>query len=291
MLNLLHARSFLAVLDGRGFRAAGRMLNLSPSTVVEHVAHLEGELAAPLLVRRRGGVALTLQGSAFLPLARALVDTAERARAVVARSPLRIAASSNIGTYLLQPALASFKETDAGAPELWIGSNPEVADRLSAGRADVGLMEWWDGRPGFFARSLRRERLVVIVGRGHPWALRENVVIADLVGNRLLGGEPGTGVGTLLRKALGAAADRIEAVNGFGSTEAVKRAVRAGLGISVVLACSVEDEVAAGDLFALQLVDADLVKDIQLIVPERLPATSAAARFADHVVRQWPNSR
>lgn len=291
MLNIAHARSFLAVLDGRGFRAAGRMLKLSPSTVVEHVARLECELAAPLLVRRRRDVALTLQGSAFLPLARALVDTAARACAVVAGAPLRIAASSNIGTYLLQPTLASFEAAGPGAIEPWIGSNPDVAERLSDGRADVGLMEWWDGRPGFLARSLRRERLVVIVGRGHPWALRAGVAVADLVGSRLLGGEPGTGSGTLLRKALGAAADRIETVNGFGSTEAVKRAVRAGLGISIVLACAVEDEVATGDLVALPLADADLAKDIHLIVPERLPAASAAARFADHMIKRWPHNR
>ena len=62
MLNLVHARTFLAVLSERGFRAAARDLNLSPSTVVEHIRQLEADLAAPLLVRRRGVVELTSQG-------------------------------------------------------------------------------------------------------------------------------------------------------------------------------------------------------------------------------------
>lgn len=284
MLNLTHVRSFLAVLDGQGFRAAARELKLSPSTLVDHINQLEAELAAALLVRKRGGFAPTAQGLAFLPLARALVATAERAFDVVSGCPLRIAAASNVGIYLLQSILASFKQTEEFPTELWIGRNPDVAERIAAGRADVGLMEWWDDRRGFLARTWRREPLVVIVGPSHPWASRANAHTADLLGERMLGGEPGTGTGTLLRQVIGTNAERIETVNGFGSTEAVKRAVRAGLGVSLVLASSVTDEVAAGHLVALPLADADLVKEIKLIVPAPLPATSAAARFAAHAL-------
>lgn len=284
MLNISHARSFLVVLEQRGFRAAARRLRLSPSTIVEHVNQLEAELAAPLLVRRRGSVAATPHGAAFMPLARALVTTAERAREIVTGAPLRIAAASNVGIYLLQSTLASFNKADPCPTELWIGSNPDVAARIVDGRADVGLMEWWDDRPGFVAHIWRREQLVVIVSPNHPWADRIAVSVADLVDARMLGGEPGTGTGTLLRQALGAAANRIKTVDGFGSTEAVKRAVRADLGISLVLASAVSDEVAARDLVPLPLAGVDLAKDIRLIVPTALPSRSAAARFTAHAL-------
>ena len=92
MLNLVHARTFLAVLSERGFRAAARDLKLSPSTVIEHIKQLEEDLAAPLLVRRRGIVEPTSQGAAFAPLARAMLDTAEHSRNAIARAPLRVAA-------------------------------------------------------------------------------------------------------------------------------------------------------------------------------------------------------
>src|ERR1700681_3779938 len=112
MLNLVHAKTFLAVLSERGFRAAARDLKLSPSTVVEHIKQLEEDLAARLLVRRRGIIEPTYHGAAFAPLARAMIDTAERSRIVIAQAPLRIAASSNVGTYLLQSMLASFQAVD-----------------------------------------------------------------------------------------------------------------------------------------------------------------------------------
>lgn len=291
MLNLSHVRSYLAVVDGRGFRSAARGLRLSPSTIVDHVKQLEADFAAPLVVRKRGGTVPTPQGEAFLPLARALLATAERAREVVAGFPLRIAAASNVGTYLLQSTLASFRDTSSYPTELWIGGNPTVSERLDARRADVGLMEWWDERPGFTAHIWRREPLVVIVSPQHPWANQQQIDADDLIGVRMLGGEPGTGTGTLLRQALGTVADRIDTVDGFGSTEAVKRAVRAGLGISLVLAAAVADEVQAGDLVALPFAGAELVKDIRLIVPDPLPTGSAAALFAEHALGDLVQAR
>jgi DNA-binding transcriptional LysR family regulator len=286
MLNLLHARTFLAVLGERGFRAAARDLNLSPSTVVEHIRQLEEDLAAPLLVRRHGFVEATSQGAAFAPLARAMLDTAERSRAIIARPALHVAASSNIGTYLLQSTLAAFQAGDPLAVDLWIGTNHDVAERLTNGGADVALMEWWSDRPGFCQHDWRSEPLVVIVAPDHPWATRGTIEVSELAGQPLLGGEPGTGTNTVLRKQLGPLADRLTAVQGLGSTEAVKRAVRAGRGISLVMEAAVSDEVRAGQLVALPLNGIELAKDLKIISPSGLPEAAPATRFMSHVLKE-----
>ena len=89
-----------------------------------------------------------------------MLDTAARSRTCVAQTALRIAASSNIGTYLLQSILAAFQATDPLTVDLWIGSNPNVGERLTNGGADIALMEWWTDRPGFCRHSWRREPLV-----------------------------------------------------------------------------------------------------------------------------------
>jgi DNA-binding transcriptional LysR family regulator len=284
MLNLMHAKTFLAVLSERGFRAAARDLRLSPSTVVEHIKQLEIDLAAPLLVRRRGVIEPTSHGAAFAPLARAMLDTAERSRTIIAQAAVRIAASSNIGTYLLQSMLAAFQSVDPLSVDLWIGANPDVAERLENGSADVALMEWWNDRPGFCQRSWRKEPLVIIVAPDHPWATRESVEVGELAGQILLGGEPGTGTNTVLRRQLGTLAHNIAAVRGLGNTEAVKRAVRAGRGISLVLAAAVTDEVRAGQLVALPLKGIELAKELKIISPVGLPEAAPASRFVAHVL-------
>ena len=284
MLNLHHAKTFLTVLDERGFRAAARKLALSPSTILEHVQQLEAELSAPLLTRLRGGVLPTRHGELFLPLARALVETAERATALLANATLRLAASSNTGVYLLQPLLKSFQLKHGVAVEQWIGSNPNTMERLTRGLADVAIMEWWDGRTGFSARTWRKEPLVVIVAPGHPLASKERLDVRDLTGWQILGGEKGTGTGTLLEKVLGPEAAGLKAVEGLGSTEAVKYAVRAGSGISLVMEAAVRDEVAAGTLVALRLANAKVEKALKVILPAAQPDTAPAALFVAHLL-------
>ncbi|MEX2632335.1 MAG: LysR substrate-binding domain-containing protein [Tistlia sp.] len=294
MINLLQVRAFLTVLEAGGLRPAARRLALSPSTLLEQLRGLERELGSVLL-RRGGAPRPTAAGERFLPLAHALLDTAERAQRLLRSLPLRLAAASNIGVYLLQPALADWQDGAGGQAgeggaepgretELWIGSNPEAAARLESGQADLALLEWWDGRPGFRACSWRREPLCLIAAPHHRLARRESVPLEELAGEVLFGGERGTGTGTLLRRQLGEGAGALGAIDGLGSTEAVKRAVRSGRGLSLVLRGAVEEEVAAGSLVALSLDGLDLAKDLQIVLPERLPPTAPAARFRDFLL-------
>jgi len=286
MLSLIHARTFLAVIEEGGFRPAARKLSLSPSTALEHIRQLEADLAAPLLVRHGGRAELTAHGVVFEPLARALVSTAERAHELISKAPLRVAASSNVGIYSLQPAIARFGNLHGLAIEPWIGANPVVADRLSRGLADVAVMEWWDGRPGFDTKVWRREPLKIIVAGSHPWADRKAIRAAELVDTRILGGEPGSGTGGVLRRALGSLADRLVTINGYGSTEAVKRAVRSGSGISIVLESTIADEIAEGSLAALDIEGIKLEKVIQVILPNGRPESSSSVRFAAFLQRE-----
>jgi DNA-binding transcriptional LysR family regulator len=170
--------------------------------------------------------------------------------------------------------------------ELWVGSNPEVAGRLERGDSDIAAMEWWDARSGFSAATWVREPLVVIVPPEHPWATLEAIEIEQLFGETLLGGEPGSGTGHVLRNQLGPIADRLRTRSGYGSTEAVKRAVRAGQGISIVMRSAVAEEVASGRLAALLIRGAPLMKAIKLVVPDRLPPTSPAAALIANLTQR-----
>jgi DNA-binding transcriptional LysR family regulator len=279
MLNLLHAKTFLKVLDERGLRAASRSLNLAPSTVLDHIAQLEKELAARLIVRTNGSIIATAEGEVFRPLAMALVTTAEKARHLISTGPLRLAASSNIGVYLLQPYLSSFRSADTAETELWIGSNPDVRERLKRGQADLAIVEQWFDMEGFEAHFWLPAPLTLIVSPQHPWAGRVSISPQELVQQRILGGEEATGTGKLLRDQLGIVADRLTVVDGFGSTEAVKRAVRANLGISIVMTASVCDEVKSGSLISLQFEGVRIVKQTKIVMPRGMPPSAPSRRF------------
>lgn len=284
MLNLSQVQAFLAVIENGGFQGAAHALGLAQPTVSHQLRKLEEALGAQLVVRARNGSQPTRDGTAFLPYARGLVRTAARALSAVGGRSLAIGASGNIGTYLLPSPLHRFATETGAAFDLVLGTNPETAGRLESGEVDMAVMEWWDGRPGFQAMPWRREPMVVIVSPRHPWAQRRQIAKALLLDQPLIGGEPGTGTGQLLQKAFGRNAPRLRVTMQLGSTAAVKEAVKAGLGISLVLAGAAADDVKAGTLAALRLHDADLTKELVVVLPEDTPPSAPAARFAAALV-------
>lgn len=269
-------------MRARNFRAAARALGLSQGAVSQHVRKLEQSLGAYLLVRHARGCAPTAEGAEFIPYAESLLRLNARAVAAVTGRRIAVGASSNIGIYLLQPYVKSYlDETGGRYPiEVCIHPNPVVAEKLDAGELDVAAMEWWDGRPGYVARAWRREELVVIVPRGHPWAELPHVSRALLKGAPILGGEPGTGTGRLLARYFGDARD-IRVTARLGSTEAVKQAVKAGLGVSLVLAGTVAEECRAGALAAIPLEGERPHKELYVVCRESIPRASLSRRFAE----------
>lgn len=274
MLNLVHVRAFLAVVEGGSFHGAADRLGVSQSTVSHGLKRLEDTLGSDLVIRHRDGCIPSRQGEIFLPFARSLLALSERAIARLRSDRLRVGASSNVGIYLLQPHLRRLADEAGIQPDLVIAPNPAIAGQLENREIDIAFLEWWDGRPGFEARRWSTDRLLVIVSPDHPWADRGEIDLEMFLGEPLLAGEKGTGTGTLLTEALGTAADRLQVSRDLGSTEAVKRAVAAGMGVSIVMESAVRDEIASGRLRSVSVLGLRLEKTLWCVVPRDLIAVS-----------------
>lgn len=281
-MNLNQVTAYLAVLDTGGFRAAAARLGVTQGAVSQHIRRLEAELGTSLIERTSTRCAATPASAAFERYARALVEVSDRASRLFTDPELVVGAASNIGIYLLQPMIKSIGHAHAGRYRIRqrMGTNREVLDDLRTGVVDVALTEWWDRRPGFEATPWRDEPLVVIVGPDHPWAGRSRVSVGELAGETMFGGEPASGTGTLLHRTLGADAARLPPAVNLGSTAAVKAAVQAGLGVSLVLAAAADAEVAAGRLRTLALDGPPLRKTLWLSHRRALVPADPAAAFS-----------
>jgi DNA-binding transcriptional LysR family regulator len=280
MFDLRQIETFLEVIATGSFHAAGRKLGLAQPTVSQHIRKLEEYMHVALVERSPIGCRPTEAARIFLPYAESLIQLNGRALSAVTRTKIVVGASGNIGTYILPEIIRRFEDSQAGVPiELVIAPNPSIAAQLERAEIDVALLEWWDDRPGLDATLWRKEPLVAIVGRDHPWADRKTISADDLRQAPILGGEPGSGTARLLRDALNVT---VPAARQLASTETVKRAVRAGLGVSIVLAASVADEIAAGHLVALEIeASQPLTKSFWAAHRLHLPATAADRRFVE----------
>jgi DNA-binding transcriptional LysR family regulator len=286
MLQIDHLRTWLAVVDTRSFRGASRRLGLAQPTVSQHVRKLEATLGAALI--ERIGCVLTGAGQRLRPCAEALLRLEQRARQLVREPRLAMGASSNTGTYLLLPHVHRFEQLHAPTRiDLRIGPNPQVRQQLLDGEIDLALLEWWQDHAGLVAVPWCQQRLVLIVAPTHPWAGRRSIALAAVAGETLVGGEPGTGTGRLLTEALGASFTP-RAMRRLDSTEAVKRAVAASLGVSLVLESAVEEEVRAGKLAVVPLRGRPLYKTIHLAHQADLPEHAPARRIVELMLARAP---
>lgn len=280
MIDLEKLQTFLTVAKHGGFRGAARHRGLSQSAVTQHIKQLERSLNAVLIDRSNAVSKLTTAGQALLPYAQMLIDISTKASDLFRRSSLTIGASSNVGIYLLQPYLKDFQQHCGVKLDIVIADNASIADKLQRLEIDVAVMEWWDNRPGFTSNIWRSEELVLIVPMSHPWAGRSCVQIEELEGIELIGGEKGTGTGRIIERVFGDRAWRINVAMQLGSTEAVKHAVKAGLGVSLVLAGAVADEVLNRQLSVVRIDGDTLQKDIYVVHRDCPSADSAESKFA-----------
>ena len=285
-VNTAQVAAYLAVIDTGGFRSGAARLGVTQGAVSQQVRRLEAELGASLIQRGPAGCRPAPGTEAFVRYARTLADVTDRAARLFRDPEVVVGAASNIGTYLLQPVIKTISEMHSGRYRIrqYLGTNSDVLDRLALGAVDIAITEWWDHRPGFWGERWREEDLVVIVGPGHRWWDRGSVTVSDLAGETILGGEPASGTGTLLRTVLGDAAARLPAAVNLGSTAAVKEAVHAGLGVSLVLAASVQPDVASGRLRILGLDGPALRKSLWIIHPAALVPGDPVAMFTQAFV-------
>ncbi|SDS23664.1 DNA-binding transcriptional regulator, LysR family [Halopseudomonas litoralis] len=285
MLNLVWIKTLVALLQHRSFQVTADRLGIAQPTVTQHIQKLEEQLQVGLVVRGRTGCQPTPEALLLLPYAESMLKLNERAMAAISGRDLRVGASSNIGIYILQPYVRSFVTAEHSPDlELAIGSNPIIAQKLQNAEVDVAVMEWWQPQTGFQARSWRKEPLVLIVPPTHPYAALSQVGPEHLAGMELIGGESGTGTGRLLDRyfAHGSAIPGVSMQ--LGSTEAVKQAVKAGLGISLVLASTVTEEVQTGSLCAVPFSGAGLDKELMVVWRENPAKSDQLPDFVSHLL-------
>jgi LysR family transcriptional regulator, transcriptional activator for bauABCD operon len=180
-IDLRLLRVFRAVVEADGFTNAQALLNVSQSTISNHMTQLEGRLGFKLCHRGRGGFSLTEAGAAFYGhLARffqALHDLETHSlelRSGLAGN-LRLAIIDNLITdpaCPLRPALRNFFQLPDNAVHCAIDvlAPPDMERLLLAGELDAAVGIFCQSTPGLHYRTLYRERDVLVCNPSHPLA-------------------------------------------------------------------------------------------------------------------------
>ena len=188
-VSLKHLQTFQTIVEAGNFRRAAEILNLSQPAVTAHVKLLEQAVGMPLLDRTTRRMRVTVAGDRLHTMAeRTLAElntvlTALRDEADLRRGRISISCVPTIAASVLPVTLGRFAEKYPGVTiKIFDVIAEQIFVQVAEGKVDFGIGPRPAGRHQFDFRALTSDPFVAVVPRGHPWAMRKSISLADLVG-------------------------------------------------------------------------------------------------------------
>lgn len=293
--DLRQLQAFVEVVDRGGFSAAAQALHLSQAAVSERIANLEQGVGMRLLDRGARLTRPTSIGRRLYELARPLLAQREAIYlelaelAGVVRGTLVIGASTIPGEYVLPPLLSAFCAKHPLAElNIVINDSAAITDRVRAGELDAGVVGAKPADEKLHCESLWQDHLVLIVPAGHRLARRRQTRLDEIADEPFVMRERGSGTRQLMEHQLARRGVELRHhLLAVGSTTAVKQAVLAGLGVSLISERAVRAEVASGTLAVLTLTDIRFDRRFLLVTdPNRTPSP-LCSRFVKYLKTRY----
>ncbi|HEY2732915.1 MAG TPA: LysR substrate-binding domain-containing protein [Polyangiales bacterium] len=287
-MNLNHLRVFESVGRQGSLTRAARELRVSQPAISKQLSDLEHDVQTPLVDRLPRGVRLTAAGEILFAHAQRILQ-AERAAQEelrdlrsLGRGKLAVGASTTIGSYLVPSVFGELHRLHPGVQlELEIANTELTRNAVLENRLDVGLIEGSAASDLLEVETLAADEMVAIAAPGHAALARAPLRANALRELPLLLREQGSGSREVVEAALAAHGLTIRPIMSLGGTEALKNAVRHGLGIAIVSRLTVEHELASGRLAELAFSDLTIRRDLYLITLKGKRQSPAAVAFLE----------
>jgi len=263
---------FRTVAEHLNFRKAAEQLFLTQPAVTLQIKALENDLGVRLFDRSGHRVAVTPQGKSLLRYANkiaALSAAAEQDLVASDGKPsgeLSLGVSTTIAQYVLPRLIGAFlTEHPRVQLEVHSGNTEEVIDLLLAAGVSIGLIEGPARKRGIKTEPFMRDELVLILPMNSE---STQLSPQQLVASNLLMREQGSGSRRVVQSALERAGFKLKAfrrVMDLDSTEAIKSAVDAGLGIGFVSRWAISKELDLGILKVGQVCGLHVTRHFSLV--------------------------
>ncbi len=300
-MNLKQLEVFLAVAETGSFSRAAEATFITQSTVSQHIASLEAEFDLKLLDRTGKGAFPTEGGKILLEHARQIVSKAREVPSVMKRfkgledAILKMGASNIPGNYLVPVVLSNFIGRYPGvALTILQGDSRETLDRLKNEEIELGIIGSLFDEEDIAFEPLGRDKIVLIVKGDHPWRRRKSVSLNELLQERYIIREAGSGTEKTVREALAKAGiehSQMKVQASLGSNEAVKQAVVHGIGAAFISEMSIRKELAQGNVATVKIKGLTISRRFYLVSRLKRDLSPPARAFANLLVEMYGDGK
>jgi DNA-binding transcriptional LysR family regulator len=286
---------FTKVVDLKSFSRAAEAVHLAQASVSERIATLENIIGTKLLDRLGREVVPTKAGELLYKHALLLLDMKRNAVLDlqdfmgIKRGSIQIGGSTIPGEYILPGLLVRFQEQfPLVSVVLSVSDTTEIESRVLEGHLELGVVGSKIGHENLIRHRLWQDELVIAVPANHKWAERSGVTVKEIYQEPFILRETGSATLSImadyLRSEHTEGLDSLNVVARMGTSTAVKEAIKAGLGISILSHRALDTELKAGMLKAVKVNELKMSRSFYLIRDKRRTASPLAQAMFDFLL-------
>lgn len=283
-ITLRQIEVFTEVLKSGSTTQASQVLALSQSAVSAALADLENQLGVQLFDRVGKRLALNEHGRLLYPRAVGLLEQAGEIEQLFKEDngAIRLFASSTIGNYLLPGMIAAYRRDFPTLPlELSVGNSQDAINAVADFRVDIGLIEGPCHEPDIISEAWLEDELVVFAAPDAD-ILQQPITLASLAAAPWILRERGSGTREIVDYLLLSHLPQFQLGMELGNSEAIKHAVRHGMGISCLSRRVISDLLEAGTLVEVAVPLPRLTRTLYRIHHRQKHLSKALSRFLSY---------
>lgn len=280
-ITLRQLEVFAEVLKSGSTTQASVMLALSQSAVSAALTDLEGQLGVQLFDRVGKRLVVNEHGRLLYPRALALLEQTTEIEQLFRKDngAIRVYASSTIGNYILPAMIARYRQDFPDLPlELSVGNSQDVINAVLDFRVDIGLIEGPCHSTEIISEPWLEDELVLFAAPSSPLT-KGPITLEQLAASPWILRERGSGTRELVDYLLLSHLPRFQMAMELGNSEAIKHAVRHGLGISCLSRRVIAEQLQAGTLSEVTVPLPRLVRTLWRVHHRQKHISNAITRF------------
>ncbi len=293
-MDIHQLRIFVSVYKNKSFSRASEELYLTQPTISDHIKALEEEFGCKLFDRLGRTILPTKEAEALYGHAVEIIEKANAVKEVIGQfkkepaGELVIGASTIPGTYLLPPIMATFQRKYPSISfQIFIADSKQIVQKVLSHELLIGIVGAKLNNSQISYAPLIEDELIVTASP--HFTKKESMTFQQMSSLPMVLREEGSGTRKEIERIFSSKGVNIDSLNIaglFGSTDSIKQAVKAGMGISILSRLSVADELKFKILKEIKLSDVQMKRHFYIVTHKKRSLPSAYTLFLKHVMTE-----
>lgn len=287
-MNFRELNIFLSVCELGSMSEAARHLYMTQPAISQAISELEGEYNIKLFDRIGKKLVLTHAGEILRDYGKKinlLLNEAENTLRDISdmkMGKLKLGASRTVGTYLLPQLIGEFLKIYKNIElPFYIDNTSEIVKMIHENEIDLGIVEGPIHSDNIEVKYFLDDELYLICSKDHNWAKKKIINKDDLSLENIIIREVGSGTREVFENTLKAHNIEYNIKLELNSTEAIKRAVEANLGVSVISKLAIKKELKSSRLVKVEIDGVKFLRQLNIIYHKDKYLSELCKKFID----------